>query len=463
MDSEQDIKKIIDEIFERELDSPQINMLRRAVLQFTYTHSKGNSRKAAEAVSDFSGVSVSQERLRKFARNINYGNSEKDQDGSKELQYAIAVSVTHPDVCILNPDELIRGRLLDDIVIPIRLSWFFGIEDDQFDRGYDGSYQSVWNFNNGTRRVSILDISSKPETCYFTVVETLVTLEGDTEEVLPFDAETGLAQTSLAGWGVYVRQDALLVIIKGSIEGNSFCYISLNEPSRNSNTEEVEQFKFLKNKHLAKENDSEFSEFIAGNIHYFQRVENSSGQKQKNLHIVENGDENTTENRKKEEQSIREREIAQQMDSFFTKEKRFQEGGSYSEDIRNRKERMNDVMDETLGKQLIQASEDLDVYLVRELLSQGAPVNYPDPNSGATAFHYAAAHGDWGSLHIMLETGECNLLLRDKRGRLASQLAAEGTGNMDWSQKLMKLEEDQGKVVGVYPGMSDDMPISQPE
>lgn len=115
--------------------------------------------------------------------------------------------------------------------------------------------------------------------------------------------------------------------------------------------------------------------------------------------------------------------------------------------------------DNELGKQLIAAAERMDTKHVKELVKQGAPVDYVETDTGLTAVHYAAGHGNWEMLDVLLATGKCNLLIRDKRGRLPSRLAAEFRGNMEQYERLADLEKEQGRKIGINPTMAGNKPI----
>lgn len=116
-----------------------------------------------------------------------------------------------------------------------------------------------------------------------------------------------------------------------------------------------------------------------------------------------------------------------------------------------------------LGKKLFDASDDLDEELVRALVEQGAPINYIDPHRGCTPIFPLAVYERWDTVQFLLDTGECNLLIRNKDGRLLSTRVGEETGNMEWSRKIRKIEVEQGKVHGIVPRIGRDEPIGPRE
>ncbi len=104
---------------------------------------------------------------------------------------------------------------------------------------------------------------------------------------------------------------------------------------------------------------------------------------------------------------------------------------------------------------------------VRELIEQGAPINFIDEQSGATAIHFLAGYSREETVDFLINTGKCDLLIRDKMGRLPSARAAEITGNMELHAKLMKLELAQAEERGLtyndlYGSMSQQQNLPEP-
>ena len=56
-------------------------------------------------------------------------------------------------------------------------------------------------------------------------------------------------------------------------------------------------------------------------------------------------------------------------------------------------------------------------------IKDGFPVDYQDPHSGQTALHIVAACRARKALRVVLKSDECDFLLRDNQGRLASEMA----------------------------------------
>ena len=60
----------------------------------------------------------------------------------------------------------------------------------------------------------------------------------------------------------------------------------------------------------------------------------------------------------------------------------------------------------------------------------------------------------------LLDTGECDLLIRNHDGRLLSTRVAEETGNQEWAAKIAELEMEQGRKKGIIPRIKGDVPIN---
>jgi len=76
-----------------------------------------------------------------------------------------------------------------------------------------------------------------------------------------------------------------------------------------------------------------------------------------------------------------------------------------------------------LGREFLKAAERGNAPLVRAYLEEGFPANYQDRRTGETALLASAGARARDVLRVLLDSGLCNFLLRDKGGRLASELA----------------------------------------
>jgi hypothetical protein len=76
-----------------------------------------------------------------------------------------------------------------------------------------------------------------------------------------------------------------------------------------------------------------------------------------------------------------------------------------------------------LGREFLKVVERGYAPAVGAYIEEGFPVNYQDRQTGQTALHISAAVRARKVLRVLLDCGLCNFLLRDKGGRLASDLA----------------------------------------
>jgi hypothetical protein len=76
-----------------------------------------------------------------------------------------------------------------------------------------------------------------------------------------------------------------------------------------------------------------------------------------------------------------------------------------------------------LGREFLKVAERGYAPAVAAYIAEGFPANYQDPQTGETALHISAGTRARRVLRVLLDCGMCNFLLRDKGGRLASELA----------------------------------------
>jgi hypothetical protein len=102
-----------------------------------------------------------------------------------------------------------------------------------------------------------------------------------------------------------------------------------------------------------------------------------------------------------------------------------------------------------LGEKFLAAAEDADPERLEALAAQNAPVNYRDPRTFATAIHYVAAQGARPAFRALLKTGKCDFLLRDKWGRLASEMAGVYGRDLAMERLLQTKEIKQARETGI--------------
>lgn len=98
---------------------------------------------------------------------------------------------------------------------------------------------------------------------------------------------------------------------------------------------------------------------------------------------------------------------------------------------------------------LLRAARGGDDGAVRGFIRKGVDVNLCDVRTGATALHNAAAVGARAVLRVLLETDQCDFLIRDRQGRLASELAAVHGRDPAMAKLLLKKESRQAWTQGV--------------
>jgi hypothetical protein len=76
-----------------------------------------------------------------------------------------------------------------------------------------------------------------------------------------------------------------------------------------------------------------------------------------------------------------------------------------------------------LGREFLQLAEQGNAAAIQAFIEESFDVNYQDPLTGEAALHAAAGARARGVIRVLLAWGKCDFLLRDERGRLASELA----------------------------------------
>lgn len=76
-----------------------------------------------------------------------------------------------------------------------------------------------------------------------------------------------------------------------------------------------------------------------------------------------------------------------------------------------------------LAEEFLQVAERGNAGKLRAFIEEGFPVNFQDPETEESALHIVAACQARKALRVILQSGEYDFLLRDKRGRLPSEIA----------------------------------------
>lgn len=97
----------------------------------------------------------------------------------------------------------------------------------------------------------------------------------------------------------------------------------------------------------------------------------------------------------------------------------------------------------------IQASRRGNLDKLQEYIDKGVSINAQDPVLGQTALHTAAAGRARKALRVLLKTNQCDFLLRDNQGRLASELAFLVGEDMAMARLLRIKERKQADEQGI--------------
>ncbi|BBJ23060.1 ankyrin repeat domain-containing protein [Candidatus Nitrotoga sp. AM1P] len=100
------------------------------------------------------------------------------------------------------------------------------------------------------------------------------------------------------------------------------------------------------------------------------------------------------------------------------------------------------------GYLLIEAVRNKNTSWINDTLENGTDVNFQD-EEGMTPLHHAAALGARPCIRLLVNSGRCNYLLRDKLGRYASDLAIEWARDYAVGRLLTKHQVRQACEQGV--------------
>ena len=92
-----------------------------------------------------------------------------------------------------------------------------------------------------------------------------------------------------------------------------------------------------------------------------------------------------------------------------------------------------------------------DALTVLAFVHEGFPVNLCDEKTGETALHIAASSNARDVARVLIESGKCDYLLRDRRGYLPSDKAFLFGRNSALARLLAIKEEQQAAANGVTP------------
>ena len=102
-----------------------------------------------------------------------------------------------------------------------------------------------------------------------------------------------------------------------------------------------------------------------------------------------------------------------------------------------------------LGEEFLEAAERGDQNSLRVFIQEGFPTTWQDPESGLTALHIVAACQARKALRVLIASGVCDFLLRDKHGRLPSEMAYLQGEDVAVSRLLGNKERKQAREQGI--------------
>jgi len=102
-----------------------------------------------------------------------------------------------------------------------------------------------------------------------------------------------------------------------------------------------------------------------------------------------------------------------------------------------------------LGSEFIRAAEYANEEKLHGFVSAGFPVNWQEPRTGQTALHIVAAGRARAALRTLLKSADLDFLLRDHKGRLASEMASLYGEDLAVARLLGIKERQQADAQGI--------------
>lgn len=102
-------------------------------------------------------------------------------------------------------------------------------------------------------------------------------------------------------------------------------------------------------------------------------------------------------------------------------------------------------------QRLVIASFEGDADFAIEAIERGANVNAFDDETGMRVIHLAASGGYRKIVDALMQSGACDLTVRDQQGRLPSDCAAYGARDFELADRLAEAEARQFAETGKDP------------
>ena len=460
MDSKK-LKKQLDEIFSRRLSQQSIELLQTALAEYVEIDLVNVYDCAPAEIQEVIGEEISRSTIEGFAKNRNRNKPGENFFSTPRMQRYFADFLTALEV--ITPDDLRRGDY-NHAQAALRLADFFGTKDDAVCQGYPGTFHYSPHSSDEIGCLIKLVISVVQGHSILSIIERSFKSK---EHRLNWEIDRLLEvpPNTYKGWGVFLKPDAMFLFLRSNREETETkTYSLVSTPIRTIDTNRVVSFHAFENNELIEIEAKDKADFdqidekeFRKKVIHFQRDVDFSGKQSQNVIKMSEDDRLTDEERKKRRRELKKKRLGKT---------RLLATGRVPPEIEPMEER--EVMkekfsrsseQEKLGKRLYRAARDLHEEKVRALVGEGAPVNYIDPQTGNTPIFPLAIWERWDTVQFLLDTGECNLLIRNKRNRLLSTRIGEETGNMEWASKVRAIELEQGRKQGIIPRIRGDDPI----
>jgi ankyrin repeat protein len=112
-------------------------------------------------------------------------------------------------------------------------------------------------------------------------------------------------------------------------------------------------------------------------------------------------------------------------------------------------EHVKDELMLSLSEEFLEAAERGNEDALQIFIEEGFPVTWQDPENGSTALHIATACQARGVFRVLLKNNDMDFLLRDHKGRLASEMAYLYGDDVAVARLLGNKERKQADAQGI--------------
>lgn len=103
---------------------------------------------------------------------------------------------------------------------------------------------------------------------------------------------------------------------------------------------------------------------------------------------------------------------------------------------------------DALNRFLINFTKNCEADAIQAFINSGANVNFQDAQ-GMTALHHAAARGARACIRVLVNSGQCDYLIKDNEDRYAFEIAIEWAKDYAVGRLLAKKQKQQAVRQGV--------------